>query len=236
MKLDTIYTDTIHPQGFSFDDKVASVFTDMIRRSVPGYALSLQMVELLAHQHAQDNSNLYDLGCSLGAATMALKRGSNNPKCHIIGVDNSSAMIERCRDILQNEQLDIRQQDILLTHIENSSVVVLNFVLQFVSLEKRPLLLKNIYQGLRPGGILILSEKISFPDSAENNRQIELHEAFKRAHGYSKLEISRKRTALEDILIPETIQAHHQRLMNAGFSSISNWFQCFNFVSMMAYK
>jgi len=236
MNHDSIYTADIHNNGFIFDDKVASVFADMIKRSVPGYAQSLQMVELLAHQYAQHDSNLYDLGCSLGASTMALKHGAAGKECHIIAVDNSTAMISRCKTILNDETIDTLCQDILETDIANASVVVLNFVLQFIAQDERLNLLKRIQAGLKPGGVLILSEKIAFPDAGENRRQIELHESFKRAQGYSDLEISRKRTALEDVLVPETMDAHHQQLQRAGFSASHTWFQCFNFASMIAIK
>jgi len=236
MNHDSIYTSDIHNNGFIFDDKVASVFADMIGRSVPGYGQTLQMVELLAHQYAQNGSNLYDLGCSLGAATMALSRGSAGKTCSIIGVDNSPAMVERCKKTLQDEEVEIICQDILDMEIKNASVVVLNFVLQFVEREKRLMLLESIHQGLKPGGVLIISEKIAFADASENRRQIALHEAFKRAQGYSELEISRKRTALEDVLIPETLDAHHARLKQAGFGASNTWFQCFNFSSMIAIK
>jgi len=244
MNHDSIYTADIHHSGFSFDDQVASVFADMIQRSVPGYAQSLQMVELLAHQYGQEHSNVYDLGCSLGAATLALSRGCAGKACTIIGIDNSPAMVKRCQATLHNnlantiekdKNIHIHCQDILHTDINNASVVVLNFVLQFIDPNNRLALLKNIQSGLKPGGVLILSEKIAFADAAENQRQIALHEAFKRAQGYSQLEISRKRTALENVLIPETLDAHHQRLQQAGFSSSHTWFQCFNFTSMIAF-
>jgi len=236
MARDAIYTSEIHGNGFTFDDKVTRVFADMISRSVPGYGQTLQMVELLAHQYAQNGTTLLDLGCSLGAATMALSRGAAGKGCTIIGVDNSSAMVERCEAMLKNEAVEIRCQDILETDIKNASVVVLNFVLQFIDKQERLALLTKIYQGLQPGGVLILSEKIAFADADENRQQIALHEAFKRAQGYSEMEISRKRSALENVLVPETLESHHARLNQAGFSSSSTWFQCFNFSSMIAIK
>jgi len=236
MGRDAIYTSEIHTNGFTFDDKVASVFADMIGRSVPGYGQTLQMVELLAHQYAQEGSKLYDLGCSLGAATMALSRGTIGKSCKVIGVDNSEAMVSRCKALLKDEAVEILCGDVMDTKIENASVVVLNFVLQFIPKEQRLELLSNIQQGLKPGGVLILSEKIAFEDADENRRQIELHEAFKRAQGYSEMEISRKRTALENVLIPETLETHHARLQAAGFSASHTWFQCFNFASMIAVK
>jgi tRNA (cmo5U34)-methyltransferase len=225
---------------FSFDDKVASVFADMIKRSVPGYGQTLQMIELIAHQYAQPDSQLYDLGCSLGAATLAMQRGVSTPDCRIIGIDNSPAMISRCREKLASETGDTPVEllcaDILETNIENASVVVMNFVMQFIAKEKRLALLERIQQGLRPGGVLVLSEKICFEDAEENQRQTELYESYKRAQGYSQLEISRKRTALENVLVTETLDEHHTRIKAAGFSSSHTWFQCFNFASMLAVK
>jgi tRNA (cmo5U34)-methyltransferase len=225
---------------FSFDDKVASVFPDMIKRSVPGYRQTLQMIEIITHQYAQPGSRLYDLGCSLGAATLAMQRGISAADCRIIAVDNSPAMINRCREKLASEKggmpVELRCADILDTDIANASVVVMNFVMQFIVKEKRLALLKKIQQALRPGGVLVLSEKICFDNAEENRRQTELYEAYKRAQGYSQLEISRKRTALENVLVPETLDKHHARIKAAGFSSSQTWFQCFNFASMLAIK
>ena len=225
---------------FCFDDKVAAVFADMIRRSVPGYAQTLTMIGLIADQYAQPDSRLYDLGCSLGAASLAMLGAAQRQHCQIVAIDNSPAMLAQCRENIDKANagpsIELACADILESDIENASVVAMNFVLQFVATEKRPALLEKIWRGLRPGGVLILSEKIAFANSHENRQQIELHEAFKRAQGYSELEISGKRTALENVLIPETLACHHERLGKAGFDASITWFQCFNFASMLAFK
>ena len=118
----------------------------------------------------------------------------------------------------------------------NASVVVLNFTLQFIPVGERLALIERIYAGLKPGGILILSEKIAFAEPERQHFHVELHHDFKRANGYSDLEISQKRTALEKVLIPETLACHQQRLRAAGFHFVDLWFQCLNFVSMVAIK
>jgi tRNA (cmo5U34)-methyltransferase len=112
--------------------------------------------------------------------------------------------------------------------------VVLNFTLQFLPPGDRLPLLARIRDGLRAGGILILSEKIAGRDAAADGLLTEMHHAFKRANGYSELEISRKRSALEKVLVPETLDTHRQRLAAAGFARADLWFQCFNFVSLVA--
>lgn len=225
--------------NFRFDQAVARVFPDMIQRSVPGYAETVAMSGIIAGRYAQANTNLYDLGCSLGAVTLAMRHALKEPGCKIIGIDNSEHMIERAKHFIAldegNTEVELLCADILNTPITNASVTALNFVLQFIAPEQRLTLLKNIAQATVAGGALILSEKICFSPE-EQALQQELHWDFKRANGYSDLEVSQKRSAIEKVLIPETEQAHIERLKAAGFSQVIRWYQCFNFVSFLAVK
>ena len=212
----------------------------MIKRSVPGYETIIAMTGTLAERYVQDNSNCYDLGSSLGASTLAMARGSRNRARTLIAVDNSSAMISQCRAMLDDMKMangiTLCCDDILNVEISNASMVVLNFTLQFVSLDARNALIEKICNGLNKGGILVLSEKVRFADDHLNRLMIELHHSFKRANGYSELEVSQKRNALENVLLPETLGEHRARLEKAGFSSVDVWFQCFNFASLIAIK
>ncbi len=241
MEKDTIYTEALaNIANFNFDSQVADVFTDMIERSVPGYRSIISMIETLTEHYAKTGSKLYDLGCSLGAATLSMRRGMVADDCQIIAVDNSEAMVERCRNMIDRDHnptpVEVRCGDIRDVDIHDASVVVLNFTLQFIPPEDRLQLLEKISHGMRPGGVLILAEKVIFSDEHLNGLLTEIHHDFKRAHGYSDLEISQKRSALENVLIPETIPTHRDRLLQAGFSSCDVWFQCFNFMSMLAVK
>ncbi|MGR9047002.1 MAG: carboxy-S-adenosyl-L-methionine synthase CmoA [Gammaproteobacteria bacterium] len=238
---DSIYANPVSSiSNFKFDAAVASVFPDMIRRSVPGYNAIISAIGLLAGRFAQPNSQCYDLGCSLGAAALAMRHHIKAPNCRIVAVDNSEAMIKGFNKILDSDSattdIVVMCNDIRDVPIENASVVVLNFTLQFLPLEDRAGFLEAVYQGLLPGGILILSEKLKFEDERQQELQTDMHHAFKKAQGYSDLEISQKRTALEKVLLPETFKQHQQRLKNAGFSSAEVWFQYFNFASMIALK
>ncbi len=226
--------------GFRFDAEVARVFPDMIRRSVPGYETIVAMIGTLAARYAQPHSFCYDLGCSLGASTIAMRHRIAVADCRIIALDNAPAMIERCREMIASDTapvaVDFVCGDIRDVAIERASMVVLNFTLQFLPVADRAPLLQRIYQGLLPGGVLVLSEKIAFPDADLDALMIELHHGFKRANGYSELEISQKRSALEDVLLPETLITHTRRLRDLGFEKIDVWFQCFNFASLLAIK
>ncbi len=74
------------------------------------------------------------------------------------------------------------------------------------------------------------------PDERDNAWRVERYHDFKRANGYSELEISQKRTALENVLVPDTLEAHHARLARAGFPRSLTWFQYLNFASLIAFK
>ncbi|HKM27298.1 MAG TPA: carboxy-S-adenosyl-L-methionine synthase CmoA [Thiopseudomonas sp.] len=227
---------------FTFNEDVVRVFPDMIKRSVPGYPTIVENTGVLAAQFAQANSTLYDLGCSLGAVTQALRRHVSHSGCKVIAVDNSAAMVERCREHLNAQDamfqellpVEVIEADILKLKFSPTSLVALNFTLQFIAPEQRLELLQNIHSALLPGGALILSEKLRFNDAEEHELLNELHLAFKRANGYSELEIAQKRRAIEKVMLPDSLEEHRERLYSAGFSKVVVWFQCLNFASLIA--
>ncbi|SUU96704.1 tRNA (cmo5U34)-methyltransferase [Avibacterium paragallinarum] len=203
MSKDTIFSAPIKNLGdFTFDENVAEVFPDMIQRSVPGYSNIITAIGMLASRFVTPNSNVYDLGCSRGAATLSARRNIHQPNVKIIGVDNSLPMVERCRQHIQAYHSDVPVEilcdDIRNIEISNASMVILNFTLQFLPPQDRTALLEKIYQGLNPNGVLVLSEKFRFNDEKIDELLIDLHHEFKRANGYSELEVSQKRTAIFD--------------------------------------
>lgn len=224
-------------RAFEFNDEVAEVFDDMIARSVPGYSLLLRLIGLYAGIFVTPGSRVYDLGCSLGAASRVVAEQARDLDCRIVAVDNSPAMIDRCR--LQDRggsNIEWRCDDIRRTPLEPASMVILNLTLQFLDPGERPALLARICRSLDSGGVLVLSEKIVFDDELENARMMELYQGYKKTMGYSDLEISQKRNALENVLIPDTGARHVERLQAAGFGEIYLCFRAFNFASWLAIK
>ncbi len=232
---------------FVFDERVAAVFTDMIRRSVPGYETLLALLGVIAQRYtqvdsqadSQADSTIYDLGCSLGAAMLAM-HARVAPSARFIGVDNSAAMLQACGDNLRGviaaERLALWHGDVRDVELKNASLVVLNFTLQFLPPADRRRMLARIYAGLKPGGALVLAEKIRFDDAAEGSLQHALHAHFKMACGYSALEIAQKRAALEKVMALDSAAVHLTRLRAVGFSPVSQWFQAFNFCAFLALK
>src|SRR5690554_67370 len=238
---DNLFATPQQRSDFVFDDKVADVFSDMINRSVPGYATILSMIGVLAARYHQPGTRIYDLGCSLGGASLAMAHQIGHDDFELHAIDNSPAMIRRLVKILDEPghrglPIQTHCDDICDIEIHDASVVVLNFTLQFVAPQRRTELIQRITQGLKPGGILILSEKIMLPDAQLNALFIDLYHEFKQIQGYSALEVAQKRAALENVLIPESIETHITRLREAGLHSCDVWFQCFNFCSMVAVR
>ena len=245
MTEDKIYIDEkLGNEPFRFDDSVARVFPDMLERSIPGYRASIEAIGSLAARYVMPGTNAYDLGCSLGAASLAMRQGIRVPDCRIVAVDNSAAMVDRCREIIARDDeenpgrtpVDVLFADIEDTPIENSSMVVMNYTLQFLGMKARDALVNRIFSGLAPGGLFLLSEKVVDEDAHMEELLVDLHHEHKRRNDYSAMEIARKRAALENVLVPETVTAHKNRLRNAGFEHSAVWLRYFNFVSIVAIK
>ena len=230
---DSLYATPRDAERFRFDAEVADVFQDMVERSVPGYASLIHGIALLGRKYAQTGATCYDLGCSLGTAARALS-SRMGPEHSILAVDSSPDMIARCTRI-PSPSVQYRCADIREVALDSADVVVLNLTLQFLPPEDRLPLLRRIAEALRPGGALILTEKLRFDEPVESLVQ-KRYESFKRAQGYSELEISQKRTALEQVLVRDSLPTHRQRLATAGFDPVTVWFQCLHFTSMLAIR
>ncbi len=227
-------------QPFEFNKEVADVFDDMLNRSVPYYSEIIKRQSQLTQEHYQIGSQIYDLGCSHGNLGVLILNQIKKRTINLIGVDNSKPMIEkytrRLKGLTYHHNVNLICGALEEVIIENASVVLINLTLQFLNVEKRNDLIKKVYNGLKPNGILLLTEKIIHESESIDDLQTRFYKSFKLDNGYSELEISQKRDALEKVLIPESIQTHQDRLSNAGFSSFDIWFKWFNFASLIAIK
>ena len=235
---DNLFNANIDIADFRFDKEVVEVFDDMVRRSVPGYDSMIQMIGLIARMYGQDNTNYYDLGSSTGAISLAIALNNKHQKNTFFAIDNSEEIVSKCKQNLESkiDNLQATCADINQIHIENASIVVLNLTLQFIDVKDRSNLIKKIYEGLNPGGVLIISEKIHFEDKETQDQITNLHIDFKKENGYSELEIANKRQAIENVLITDTKAIHIERLKDSGFKDTSCFFQCLNFVSFLSVK
>ncbi len=235
-------TDNIYKNGdfnhlpFSFNEEVTQVFEDMINRSVPGYISSLKMTKEITTKLFQKDSNFYDLGCSIGAVTNQVSDIVRTKKGNILAVDNSEAMINYCKSRIKDSHISFILDDITKIEIENASVASLNFVLQFLEPSVRLNFLKGVFKGLIKGGALLISEKFSFDSNKEEESVSRIHHSFKLSNGYSELEVSRKRDALEGVLISQSQAENEELLYESGFSEIRKVMKNLNFVTYVAIK
>jgi tRNA (cmo5U34)-methyltransferase len=241
IKADTLFAESrpdLHP--FKFNQAVVDVFPDMINRSVPGYQTIIHGIGKIAQTLLPNTATVYDLGCSTGSVSLSIAKQCKSHALTIYAIDNSTAMVERCEQYINTfnypARIEVSKGDITELCFDSCDMVVINFTLQFIAPEQRQAVIDNIFKALKPGGVLVISEKFMSADSAINNTLTSLHHDFKRENGYSELEISQKRSALEDVMILDDFQTHFTRLQKAGFCNISPWFQHFNFFSFFAIK
>ena len=241
MAKDTLFSQGKNPlPPFEFNEQVVEVFDDMIERSVPLYREALRRQAALAAHFYREGSRLYDLGCSNGNFGVVFLQTMGPRDFQMDAVDNSPPMIAAYRKRLAHlsgtERIRPQEADIQHIALDNPSVVVLNLTLQFLHPRQRDDLIDKIHCALVSGGALLITEKIVHSDPGMATLQQRFYYDFKRENGYSELEISQKREALENVLIPETVESHGNRLKRAGFRKIDLWLKWFNFASWRAIK
>jgi tRNA (cmo5U34)-methyltransferase len=237
---DRVFAEKIHPGDFSFTPQVAQVFDDMVSRSVPFYGEMQRMTTELAAQFAQDSTNLYDLGCATGT-TLALLDAVVSDKVRFVGIDNAPSMLHQARaklDLLGSSRsfslvcADLHDGP----RIENASAVIMTLTLQFVRPLHRERIIREIFEGMTDKGCLIIFEKLVLADSLLNRLFIEFYYEMKRRNGYSDVEITRKREALENVLVPYRVDENVTLLRDAGFRQVDEFFRWYNFCGLLAVK
>ncbi|WP_200762339.1 carboxy-S-adenosyl-L-methionine synthase CmoA [Nitrosophilus alvini] len=233
---DRVFSKPIKKQ-FEFDEEVASVFDDMISRSVPFYKDVLDLVSDLAVKNSESGDVVYDLGCSTGNTLLEINRKTPHTLT-LVGIDNSVPMIERARKKAAAYGADIEfvVEDILKYDYKKSKVFLSNYTLQFVRPLKRTELVKKIYESLEDEGIFIFSEKVISEDKKLNKQLIDKYYEFKKRQGYSEFEIMQKREALENVLVPFSEEENRHMIKSAGFRYFETIFRWANFATFFARK
>jgi tRNA (cmo5U34)-methyltransferase len=231
-----------HISDFDFGAKTAEVFDDMLNRSVPFYGEIQRITGEIAADFACDGSQIYDLGCSTCNSFFAIDHFlPNDVSVRFVGVDSSEEMLEKARQKITRVRFardyELRLGDLNRgVQIENASVTLMVLTLQFIRPLYRNHLISDIYSGLNDNGCLILVEKVLGESSTFNRLFIKHYYEHKKRKGYSELEISQKREALENILIPYRLEENKELLKNCGFQDIEILFKWYNFCAIIAQK
>ena len=234
---DEVFKEKIKKQ-FEFDESVASVFDDMLNRSVPYYKEALDLTTSFALNYAKKNSIIYDLGCSTASTLINISQKSNNLNLELIGIDNSDAMLNRAKNKANAYGIDLTliNDDIFNITFKKSSVMISNYTLQFIRPLQREEFIKKVYDSLEIGGVFIFSEKTICENNTLNKQFIDEYYSFKKNQGYSEFEISQKREALENVLIPYTYEENKKMILDAGFKNFDCIFKWINFATFIAIK
>lgn len=237
---DTIFKSKLEKiKDFEFNENVAAVFDDMVSRSIPFYAEIHRIIIDVLSKAFQEGDSIYDLGCSTGNTIIIINKFLGDKKYKLIGVDNSPSMLTVTEKKFKDngiKNVELIQSDLEKIVFGPSGFVIMNYTLQFINPLNRLELLQKIYQSLRPGGIFILSEKIKVENSEIEGLITDLYYDFKRRNGYSELEISQKREALEKVLNPLTPSSQIELLKIAGFKKVEILFRCYNFACYIGIK
>ncbi len=240
MKKDKLFDLKSITEDFNFNEQVAEVFDDMLSRSVPFYPVVIDSIAELVRRKVPLGSRVYDLGCSTGTTLLELSRRLADMELHFIGIDNAPAMIEKARRKVEmyskSSVIQFVEDDITTSLTADADVIICNYTMQFIRPLARPKFVRQIYDSLPVGGLFFASEKIINHDKKLNRAYIDIYHQFKKRQGYSELEISSKREALENVLVPFSIQENADLIRQAGFSGVETFFQWFNYASFVAVK
>ena len=242
MSKDEVFKESLSViEDFRFGENVASVFDDMLTRSVPFYPEMQRMIGEMAADFAAPGSRIYDLGCSTGTTLIHLDQVLGERDVTFVGVDNSEDMLTKCRQKMAefdfSNKVELTCADLNQgIYVEDASIALMVLTLQFIRPLHRDKLIKSIYEGLRENGALILVEKVLGEDSFFNRSFIKYYYDFKKKNGYSELEISQKREALENVLIPYRLKENQEMLEHAGFHCVEVFFKWYNFTGIVAVK
>lgn len=240
MTKDNIFHNPDYPDEFTFNRQVVEVFDDMLERSIPCYHQTTGMICSLLQQFCCPGDKVYDLGCSTGTTLLELARQLPDMNLSFVGLDSSEAMIEKAKlkskMLSRKPEVSFQELDIIDADLNQCGAILLNYTLQFLRPPVRLRFLEKVHQALRPGGILIVCEKVISHRPVINRSYIDLYLDFKRHQGYSETEIARKREALENVLVPFSIHENLELLKKSGFAETESFFQWFNFVSFLSVK
>lgn len=238
MNTDTLFTKPISKQ-FEFDADVAAVFDDMLVRSVPFYKESQTLTRRFALNALNNGGIVYDLGCSTASLLLEIERAAGkNDALRLIGIDNSPAMISHARKKTEayGSSIELIEGDILNFPYEKAQVIISNYTLQFIRPMQRDALVRTIADALNDGGVFIFSEKVVSEDPKLNKELIDCYYDYKKVQGYSEYEIVQKREALENVLIPYTMNENISMAKNNGFKTCDLLFRWANFATFIALK
>ena len=240
----TEQTDLLLPKGeWVFDTEVTRVFDDMLKRSIPQYEVMRDSVDMISRKLLQPGGMVLDLGASRGEGVNRLieRYGARN-RYHLVETSAPMAEVIRGRfsGLIEAGIVTVYEEDLrsFFPPVVPGSVDVVLCVLtlMFVPVQYRQEILRTSYEAVRPGGGIILVEKILGTGADAERFMVEFYHTLKREHGYSREQVEAKSRSLESVLVSNSEQENKEMLLGAGFKEVNCFWKWMNFAGYLGLK
>ena len=223
--------------GWSFSGDASVHFEQHVRKSVPLYELSHDLVASLSDFFLSEGSLCYDLGCGTGELTAKLARRHQGKDIQFVGIDCEADMIDRakarCNDL---DSVELRCENLLDLDWNRADFIIAHYTLQFVRPKHRQTLFNRIYEALHWGGGFVLFEKVRGPDARFQDIATTLYADFKLENGFTGDEIVAKTRSLKGVLEPFSTAGNLGLMERAGFVDIATVMKYICFEGFLAIK
>tara|TARA_R110000796_G_scaffold152950_1_gene269329 strand:- start:47 stop:688 length:642 start_codon:yes stop_codon:yes gene_type:complete len=202
---------------FEFD--TIEDFDKHINLSIPSYETLSDVFAGVTCAFAQPESSVVDVGCSTGKFLSELPKAND---CNYIGIDKTEL-----KNIHKGFELTIGDVEKVLPNLDNVSVVVSMFTLQFLGKLKRKRVLSQIKEKVLEGAIFLVAEKVYLDDPLIQTLVHKMHIQEKRKSFHDK-EILDKDTQLAISMFCKTETELLKELLQIG--NVSKVWQSYNFM------
>ncbi|WP_169813485.1 methyltransferase domain-containing protein [Nocardia vaccinii] len=216
---------------------MTKVFGNMLSRSIPEYDVMRQTVLSCGLEFVAPNSAIVDCGASDGGAIAPFVDRFAD-ECRYLCIESSEPMANALRHrFSKHSSVEIYRKDLRCFYPEVAADLTLSVLtLQFIPIEHRQRVVRNIFEHTRPGGALVLVEKVLGADAEIDEMMVRLYHRHKYENGYSREQIDRKALSLEGVLVPVTADWNIELLRQAGFDRIDCFWRWMNFAGWIAIR
>ena len=209
-----------------FDFNTIENFDNHILKSIPNYDVLINLILSISEYFITKDTIIYDLGCSTGKLLKEIN--CSNLK---IGYDNAKILPKYDDDNINFKNADLNKE----FEVKNACLVYSIFTMQFLNRMSRQNYCTTVYNGLTKGGAFILCEKIYQENGLLQEVLSFSHYDYKCNH-FSEEEIIKKERDLRYIMKPNTMNQNLDILKNSGFQNITQFWQSYNFIGLIAIK
>ena len=228
----------VKPSDLNYDNYDNAVYDEDIRRSIPFYNELHEKIESELREIFKTRESVQKiLELGIGTGLTAEKILDLLPKAQLVGIDFSEQMLNGAKKRLQNRHANFVLGDYAETEFKNGQDMVISVIgLHHQNDEGKKRLFNKIHSALRPGGIFVLGDLMTFKDKKKTAKNDALH-------FHHLVENARNQNALEEwsyhhkyLNDPSAVEDQIEWLKESGFSEVVVKFEQINTVLIIAVK